>query len=168
MKISLVVARSRNYVIGRNNQLPWRLPADLQYFKKITLGKTIVMGRKTFESIGRPLPGRRNIVISRDKNKHVVGVELFNSIDAVLKALKNDEVMVIGGADLYQQFLPLANCIYQTIVDVELEGDAFFPVQDLNEWTLISENAHEKDERNEYGYTFCVYHRTNLQKHAHS
>ena len=98
MKISLIVAHSKNQVIGKNNQLPWHLPADLQYFKKITLGKSIVMGRKTFDSIGKALPGRRNIVISRDKNKHVDDVEFFYSIDAALTAVKNEkEIMIIGG-----------------------------------------------------------------------
>lgn len=165
MKISLIVAHSKNQVIGKNNQLPWHLPADLQYFKKITLGKSIVMGRKTFDSIGKALPGRRNIVISRDKNKHVDDVEFFYSIDAALTAVKNEkEIMIIGGETVYQQFLPHADCIYATVVDVVLAGDAFFPALNENEWTLVSEESHTPDEKNRCGYTFCVYKRKRFSK----
>lgn len=157
MKISLIVAKSKNNVIGKNNQLPWHLPADLKHFKQITMGKPIIMGRKTFDSIGKPLPGRRNMIISRDKQLFVEGCEVFNSIDDALSAVKNEpEVMIIGGANLYAQTMSRAKCIYLTLIDAEIEGDTFFP--ELNqEWKLVSEEKFSADEKNLYPYCFQCY-----------
>ncbi len=157
MKISLIVAKSKNNVIGKNNQLPWHLPADLKHFKTITMGKPIVMGRKTFDSIGKPLPGRRNIIISRDKNFYAHGCDVFHSIDDALYAVKNEkEVMIIGGENLFLQLLDRAQCIYMTIIDAEFEGDAFFPELN-NAWKLISEEKFLLDEKNVYAYRFLIY-----------
>lgn len=157
MKISLVVAKSKNNVIGKNNQLPWHLPADLKHFKNITMGKPIVMGRKTAESIGKPLPGRRNIIISHNKNFFATGCDIFHSIDDALKALKSEkEVMIIGGANLYAQMIEKADCIYMTVIDAEFEGDTFFPELN-NKWKLISEEKFLGDEKNKYAYWFQVW-----------
>jgi len=158
MKISFVVAKSRNNVIGKNNQLPWQLPADLAHFKKITIGKPIIMGRKTFDSIGKPLPGRRNIIISRDKNLRVEGCDVFHSIDDALNAVKTEvEVMIIGGENLFAQTLARANCIYLTVIDADFEGDTFFPELNHNEWKLIAEEKYLPDEKNVYAYQFQLY-----------
>lgn len=157
MKISLVVAKSRNNVIGKNNQLPWHLPADLKHFKNVTMGKPIVMGRKTFDSIGKPLPGRRNIIISRDKNLHVDGCDVFHSIDDALHALKNEvEIMIIGGENLFLQVLDRAHHIYLTVIDANFEGDTFFPALN-HHWKLIEEECHSPDERNVYEYRFQLW-----------
>ena len=155
MKISLIVAKSRNNVIGNNNQLPWHLPADLKHFKTITMGKPIIMGRKTFDSIGKPLPGRRNIIISRQQNLHIDGCEIFHSIDDALSAVKTEkEVMIIGGANLFLQVLPIAERIYLTVIAADFEGDAFFPGLDYAQWQLISEEKWLPDEKNKYPYCF--------------
>lgn len=161
MKISLIVAKSKNNVIGNNNQLPWRLPADLAHFKKMTIGKPIIMGRKTFESIGRPLPGRRNIVVSRDKQLMIAGCEVFHSIDDALNAVKTEqEVIIIGGANLYGQVLNRAHCIYMTVIDAAFEGDAFFPELNQDHWKLVSEKKYTADEKNKYSYVFLVFERS--------
>lgn len=158
MILSIVVAKSKNNVIGKGNQLPWHLPADLKHFKSVTMGKPIVMGRKTFESIGRPLPGRRNVVISRDKNYSALGCDVFHSIDAALAELKNEkEVMIIGGANLYQQLLPLVTRIYLTEIDLEIEGDAFFPELDLSRWHALSRENYTKDEKNSCSFSFQLW-----------
>ena len=143
--IALVVAAARNGVIGRDNQLPWRLPGDLRHFKAVTMGKPVVMGRKTFDSIGRPLPGRLNIVVSRDVHYVVPnGVELVRSVDAALQradaaaqASGAAEIAVIGGADIYRQTLPLAAAVYLTRVELEVDGDAFFPALDAQQWQCV-------------------------------
>lgn len=157
MKISLIVAKSKNSVIGKNNQLPWHLPADLKHFKQITLGKPIIMGRKTFDSIGKPLPGRRNIIISRDKKLLIEGCDVFHSIDDALNAVKHEsEVMIIGGANLYAQTIARATYIYVTLIDAEMEGDTFFP--ELNQqWKLVSDEKFPADEKNTYPYCFQIY-----------
>lgn len=160
MKISLIVAKSKNNVIGKNNQLPWHLPADLKHFKEITMGKPIIMGRKTFESIGRPLPGRRNIVISRDKALSIPGCDIFHSIDDVFEAVKTEkEIMIIGGADLFSQCLSRADCIYLTVIDAEFDGDTFFVDLSAHEWKLISEEKFSADEKDKYAYSFLKYER---------
>ena len=154
--ISLVVAVSDNGVIGVNNQLPWRLPGDLQRFKAITMGKPIVMGRKTFDSIGKPLPGRRNIVISRRVNLAIEGCIVVNSLQGAVDAVdRAEEIMVIGGADIYRQALPLAQRIYLTRVHAHIEGDASFP-QLGPEWREISCEDRASDERHAYTYSFLV------------
>ena len=157
MKISIIVAQSRNGVIGKNNQLPWHLPADLKHFKAVTMGKPIVMGRKTFESIGRPLPGRKNIVISRQRNFQAPGCAVFHSIDEALASLvQESEIMVIGGANIYEQFIDKADRIYRTVVDVSVEGDVYFPELPSNEWVLESEESFLADEKNQLNYAFQV------------
>jgi dihydrofolate reductase len=142
MKISLIVAVSRNGAIGLNNQLPWYLPEDLKYFKSVTMGKPLIMGRKTFDSIGRPLPGRANIVLTRDPQWTSDGVEVVQSVEQALlageiacEAADVDEIMVIGGEQIYRMTLDLADRIYLTQVDTDVEGDAFFPDIDLNNWS---------------------------------
>ncbi len=155
MIIALMVAMGKNHVIGKDNQLPWHLPADLAHFKAITMGKPIVMGRKTFESIGKPLPGRRNVVISRQNNRTIPGCEVFQSIDEALRALsEHDEVMIIGGANIFEQTLSLANKLYVTVIEAEFDGDAFFPTWDEKQWKIISDVSHEPDAKNSYAYRF--------------
>lgn len=145
--MALIVAAARNHVIGCNNQLPWHLPQDLQHFKSITMGKPIIMGRKTFESIGRPLPGRTNIVITRQAAWAAPGVQVAHSLASALTLVQglqpadeqqNDEVMVIGGAEIYGHALPLATKVYLTRIAADIEGDAFFPELSAAEWQMIS------------------------------
>ncbi len=155
MKISLIVAASKNYVIGKNNQMPWHLPADLKHFKALTTGKPIIMGRKTFDSIGKPLLNRRNMIITHQQNLLIDDCDVFNSIDDALNAVKNEpEVMIIGGANLYVQLLPRAHCIYLTVIDADFDGDAFFPKLNHATWKLIAEEKHLPDEKNVYAYKF--------------
>ena len=135
--VALVVAVADNGVIGRDNDLPWRLPADLKHFKRITMGKPIVMGRRTFESIGRALPGRRNIVLTRDADWCADGVDVFDDLDAALADCAGEgaiETMVIGGAEVYRAALPLAARLYLTQVHAEIDGDTFFPTLDTRDW----------------------------------
>lgn len=155
MKISLIVAMADNRVIGNNNGLPWHLPADLQHFKAITMGKPIVMGRKTRESIGRPLPGRTNIVVTRDRSYQAEGCVVVHSIDEAFAAAADaEEIMIIGGAEFYRQVLPRTGTIYLTQVHGSFEGDAFFPLLDAAEWEEIAREDHEPDERNPHAYSF--------------
>jgi dihydrofolate reductase len=155
--ISFVVAMARNRVIGRDNGLPWRLPADLRHFKTITLGKPVVMGRKTFDSIGRPLPGRTNIVVTRDPAYTAEGCVVVHSIEAALAAAGDvEEVMVIGGADFYRQLLPRAGRIYLTLIDADVEGDTWFPELDETRWRERTREDHAPDEENPHGYSFIL------------
>ncbi len=155
MKISIVVAMAVNRVIGHENRLPWHLPADLKYFKQITMGKPILMGRKTFESIGRPLPGRTNIVITRNESYTAEGCVVVHSIEAALKAAADsEEVMVIGGAEFYRQVWPYAGTLYITRVTGEFEGDTFFPELDDAEWHEVERSEFEVDEKNPHAYSF--------------
>lgn len=164
MRLALIVAQGRNRVIGNDNKLPWYLPEDLRYFKQVTLGKPIIMGRKTFESIGRPLPGRMNIVITRDVNWFANGITIVNSLDAAIEmgaaqALIDgcDEAVVIGGAQIYQQALPRIDRLYLTQVDAEPEGDAYFPELDGAQWNEIGrESFPAGDQPNRYPYDFIV------------
>ncbi len=154
-RISIIVARARNGVIGRRNRLPWRLPADLQRFKAVTMGKPMVMGRRTWESLPGLLPGRRHIVVSRDPAYGAEGAEVASSLaGAVALAGAVEEVMVIGGAQLYRQALPLAERIYLTEVDAEVEGDTWFPSFDESEWEERRREEFPADERNEFPYAF--------------
>lgn len=157
MRISLIVALARNRVIGRDNQLPWRLSADLQHFKRLTMGKPIVMGRKTCESIGRPLPGRTNIVVTRDSSFSAAGCRVVHSIDAALVAAGGaDEVMIMGGENLYSQLLPRADRLYLTEVQADVSGDAWFPEFDQTQWQELERESHRADEKNEFDYDFVV------------
>lgn len=160
MHISLIVARTKNGVIGYQNKIPWHLPADLKHFKAITMGKPIIMGRKTFDSIGRALPGRRNIVISHQKDMQLLNCEVYSSADAALKQLRSEkEVIIIGGAQLFEQTLSLADRVYLTQIDVELLGDTFFPALNSTEWKLVSEESFLPDEKNRYAYCFQIWER---------
>lgn len=152
----------QNRLIGKDNGLPWRLPADLQFFKKVTMAKPIIMGRKTFESIGRPLPGRRNIIITRDVSYHAEGCEVVFSPEQAIDSIRdNDEVMVIGGANIYQQLLPEADRLYLTRVDGKFEGDAWFPEVNFKQWKLLEKEDHKADENNDCDYSFEIYQRIN-------
>ncbi|OIR06256.1 dihydrofolate reductase type 3 [mine drainage metagenome] len=147
--ISLIVAAARNGVIGRNNQLPWHLPGDLKYFKGVTLGKPVVMGRKTFQSIGRPLPGRTNVVITRDTGWRAEGVLVAHDVETALALAAGlaagGEVMVIGGAEIFRAALPLATRLYLTEVQADIDGDAFFPHPDPAEWRELSRRQQDGD-----------------------
>lgn len=159
----IVVAVAENNVIGDNNQLIWHLPADLQFFKKITMGKPIVMGRKTFDSIGRALPGRRNIVITRDKNFFKSGIETFHSVEQVVDTLGDQqEVMIIGGSEIYRQFLPFVSRLFLTRVHERFSGDTFFPELNSAEWKLVSSESHSKDEKNLHDFSFECYDRITI------
>lgn len=158
MSISIIVAMSKNRVIGVNNQLPWHLSADLKRFKAITMGKPIIMGRKTHESIGKALPGRMNIILSSDKNYSADDCVVFDKLDAAINFAEQqqDEVMIIGGANLYQQVLERANKIYLTIIDEEFDGDAFFPELNPELWQRTTHEAHQADDKNAHPYSFNV------------
>ncbi len=159
MKISLIVAVSRNGVIGLNNQLPWHLPEDLKYFKSVTMGKPLIMGRKTFESIGRPLPGRTNIVITRDSSWSAEGVEVARTLQQAMTLGRLacaradvDEIMVIGGEQIYRLTLPGADRLYFTEVQADVEGDAFFPAIDPDQWQQVSEQLPEQTDTHPYRF----------------
>lgn len=160
METAFVVAMDENGLIGRDNDLPWRLPADLQYFRSVTMGKPIIMGRHTHESIGRPLPGRQNIVITSLADYQAEGCEVVHSVDEALRiANTTDEVMVIGGASLYKQMFDQVDRLYLTRVHATLEGDTWFPDWDKSQWQQISCESHPADEKNQYAYSFEVYER---------
>jgi dihydrofolate reductase len=157
MSLSIVVAMDENRLIGKDNKLPWHLPADLAYFKKITMGKSIVMGRKTYDSIGRPLPNRRNIVISRNSKTLITGCEVLSSIDEVLLITKDeDEVMIIGGASLCEQLLPQVSRLYITKIEGKFDGDVYFPEYDEAEWRQVSCESHLPDDSNQHAHHFLV------------
>ena len=159
-RISLIAALDRNGVIGDGGNIPWRLPADLKYFKRVTMGKPLVMGRKTYESIGRPLPGRQNIVLTRRRDFEAPGCTVVHSMEEALAAAGDaEEVMVAGGGTVYRQFLPRADRLYLTFVDTEAEGDTTFPSIDATDWHLIFEEAHAADEENPIPYRFTVFER---------
>ncbi|MCO1333384.1 dihydrofolate reductase [Microbulbifer sp. OS29] len=165
ISIALIAAVARNGAIGKDNELPWRISGDLQFFKRTTLAKPVVMGRKTFESIGRPLPGRLNIVITRNPGWSAGGVEVVQSLDAALRLAQKraadsgaSEIMVIGGAQIYRQALPLAARLYVTEVDTEVEGDAFFPNID-DSWVESVRECYPASDRNEYNYSLVQYDR---------
>jgi dihydrofolate reductase len=159
--ISLIVAVSTNNAIGIRGDLPWRLSDDLKRFKAVTMGKPIIMGRKTWDSIGRPLPGRQNIVITRQPEFSAEGCDVVASVaEAVALAGDVDEVMVIGGSQIYELALPWAERIYLTRVHAQVDGDAFFPEVDESQWRLISEERQVADERNDFDYSFRIYDRT--------
>ena len=159
MIISLIAAMGRNRVIGKDNSLPWKLPEDMKRFRELTKGKPVIMGRKTFESIGKPLPNRTNIVITRDKNYSAEGCIVVHSAEDALKAAKNaDEAMIIGGEQIFREFLPRANRIYLTIIDKDFEGDAFFPDFKEDDWEKIKQ---EKYDNGQLKFTFADLQRRN-------
>ena len=160
MTISLVVAASINNVIGRDGGLPWHLPDDLRHFKRLTTGKPIVMGRRTFESIGRPLPDRRNIVMTRDPDYTAPGCDVATSVSDVLDLVGGaDEVMIIGGGQVYRDFLARADRIYLTRVQAQLEGDTYFPEIDEAAWELVSSERHAAGEEHGYAFDLMVFER---------
>lgn len=153
--IKLIVATSRNNVIGDSNKLIWNLPADLKRFKEITTGHPIVMGRKTYQSIGRPLPNRRNIIITRDSNYEIDGCEVVNSIEEAL-LLTNNDCFIIGGGEIYKQTLHIADEIYMTVVDEEFDGDTVFP-ELTPSWYVSKKEDFLADEKNPHNYSFIFY-----------
>lgn len=155
-KISLIAAMAKDRVIGKDNDMPWHLPADLQHFKRVTLGKPVIMGRRTFESIGRPLPGRKNIVISRNTLWSHEGVEVVSSPELALELVSDvDEVMIIGGGNIYQQFLPKADNLYLTFIDLTVDGDTRFPDwTKAGTWQQVTSESHAADEKNAFSYEF--------------
>jgi len=159
-RLSLIVAMSLNRVIGREGDLPWRLSADLKQFRKLTTGHAILMGRKTYDSIGRPLPQRRSIVITRNEQYRPAGVETAGSLEEAIQLVGNDdEVFIIGGGAVYEQALPLADRLYVTLVEAEVEGDTFFPPTDHAQWRIVSDEAHPADDKNDWSYRFQIYER---------
>lgn len=166
MLISIIVGLGHDQVIGKDNDMPWHLSADLRYFAKTTKGHPIIMGRKCYESIGRPLPKRHNIIITRNKTFQAQGCVVVHSLEEALKEATSyyqnnptdtPEVFVIGGGEIYSQALPTADRLYITYIEVQVEGgDVFFPAFDQDQWITIKEEAHQKDEKNPYNYTFAV------------
>jgi dihydrofolate reductase len=164
MRISIIAAVAENGVIGRTGKLPWHLSDDLRRFKRLTMGRTIVIGRRTWESIGRPLPGRRMIVVSRQAQYRVdaENVEVAASLDDALRvaeAVGEDEVFIVGGAELYRESLARADRLHLTRVHASVEGDTVFPPIEWRAWRFVESETHEADERNDYGYSFEVYER---------
>lgn len=160
--ISLLVAMDRNHVIGFENGMPWHLPKDLRFFKEVTTGSTIIMGRKTFESIGRVLPNRNNVVLTRRQTEFPEGIEVISELSAVQKRNEqhpDEEFFVIGGGAIFEQILPYADRMYITWIDETFNGDTFFPHFSEDEWTLTSKEKGEKDEKNPYDYYFLQYDR---------
>jgi dihydrofolate reductase len=160
MIITLIVAVADSGVIGRDNGLPWHLPEDLKRFKRLTLGKPIIMGRRTYDSIGKPLPGRENIVVTRDPNYRPPGVSVVHDPEAALGAAgAADEVMVIGGAELFRVFLPRARRIHLTRVHGDIAGDVMWPALDSRDWQVVEREGHDSDERHAFAMTFEVWER---------
>ena len=161
MKISMIVAASTNGVIGMDGGLPWHLPEDLRRFRELTMGKPIIMGRTTHESIGRVLPGRTNIVLTSNPNYNAPGCEVAIRLDQALAfAGEADEVMIIGGACVYQSFLPMAERIYLTRVRANIDGDAYFPELDPDEWTVRSKQEFPVTDDRDYGFSFQILERS--------
>ena len=157
MLISLIVAMDQNRVIGLEGNLPWHLPADLQAFKNITMGKPVIMGRKTYESIGRPLPGRENIILTGNRFYQAPGCIVVHSIEESLKAAKDfEEIMVIGGSTVYRSFLPLTGRIYMTLIDAVFDGDVYFPELDLTDWQEVSRKTFTKNDGQPFTYHFIL------------
>lgn len=154
MKISAIVATDLNNAIGKDNKLLWNLPNDLKFFKNTTMGKPVIMGRKTYDSMGRPLPGRRNIVITRDTNYKLEGVDVYHSIDEALKGCTEEEVFIIGGAQIFEQSLHRIDVLYRTLVKSTFDADTFFPEINPTEFKKVWEECHAPDEKNKYDYCF--------------
>lgn len=163
MDVSMIAAMANNRVIGADNAMPWHLPADLKHFKATTMGKPVIMGRKTYESIGRALPGRLNIVISTNPDYQLEDATVVSTPDAALvlaKAQQVQDIMIIGGGKIYELFLPLATKLHLTFIDLDVRGDTQFPDYDaMGEWTLVSEQAHLPNDKNPYHYRFCTFKR---------
>lgn len=158
--LSLIWAMDRNRVIGKDNKLPWRLPAEMAYFREVTMGHTVVMGRRTFESIGKPLKGRRNVILTRNRSYRQPDCEVAHDVEEVLARFGGETLFIIGGAQVYRAFLPYAEKLYVTVIDHAFDGDETFPEFDLSEWTLISERPGPTDVDNPYPFTFQVFERS--------
>jgi len=157
MVVSIIAAMDRNHLIGNNNQLPWHLPADFVHFKTVTMGKPIVMGRKTFESIGKPLPGRKNIVLTKNTDTRFEGADCVSSFQAALQLVQDaDEVMIIGGSAVYELLLPQVNRMYLTFVEAEFKGDAWFPHFDESQWMETESSLFIADDKNCYDCRFVT------------
>lgn len=161
MAISLILAMSKEHAIGVDNKMLWHLPKELAHFKRTTLDKTVVMGRKTFESIGsKPLPKRHNVILTRQQDLIVEGCDIVHSVEEVLKKYGQDDIMIAGGAEIYKLFMPIADQLIITKVDVNIaNADAFFPEINENEFQLVSSEFVEKDDKNSYDFTICYYNR---------
>ena len=163
MIISIIVAIGNNRVIGNKNRLPWNLSADMEHFKKLTMGKPVIMGSLTYESIGKPLPGRENIVLTKDPDYKIAGCKIAHSLDEAILLAENSplgekskEIMICGGASVYKQYLPRADRMYLTIIEGHFEGDAFFPEFNVEEWEEKERISHKADENNPYKYSFLT------------
>lgn len=155
--LSLIVATDTKNGIGKNNQLLWHLPEDLKFFKRTTSGHTVIMGRKTFESIGKPLPNRRNIVISRQENLKIEGVEVYQNLDDAVSACETEnEAFIIGGGEIYQQALPITQKIFLTKVQHQFNADTFFPKIEAGDWEVLSTEDHQPDEKHQFPYSFII------------
>ncbi len=159
MTISIIVAFSEGNIIGKNNKMPWKLSGDLKHFKEITTGHTVVMGRKTFESIGKPLPNRKNIVLTSIPESIIDCITADSLKDAIAISGEEKELFIIGGESVYKQTLPFADKLYITEIHADLDGDAKFPEIDYSEWKEMSREEHKADEKNQYDYTFINYER---------
>jgi dihydrofolate reductase len=157
--ISLIFAMGRNNALGYKNKMPWYLPADFAYFKKVTMGQPVIMGRKTFESIGKPLPGRTNIVITRSTSFSHDGCIVVNSVNKAKELVKDKDSFIIGGAEIYKAFLPMADKLYITEIDNDFKADTYFTDIDYSKWRLVSSEPGTKDEKNPFDYKFLVYER---------
>jgi dihydrofolate reductase len=160
MVVSTIVATAKNNVIGKDNDIPWYLPADLKYFKKTTLNHHIIMGRNCYESIGKPLPKRTNMVLTRNPFYIVSNCYVLHSLEEALQIAEEngeEEAFIIGGAQIYELGMKYSNKLYLTEVDLEVEGDIIFPKLNMDEWELLSEEAHQADEKNEHNYTFKIF-----------
>jgi dihydrofolate reductase len=164
MRVAMIWAMAENRVIGRDNKLPWHLPNDLKYFKRLTTGKPVVMGRKTYESIGRPLPNRVNIVVTRDESFKADGVKIVHSLQAAMDLAEAeslvsgaDEVIIMGGAEIYKQGLEFADRLYITFVHAEVPGDAFFPEFELSQYQEVGRDDFYADGPNPFDYSFCIF-----------
>ena len=155
-RIAIVAAVARNRVIGRGNALPWRLPDDLRHFKRLTLGRPIVMGRRTWESLPGVLPQRRHVVVTRDPAYSAPGADVVHSLEDAVAAVGGEEVLVVGGAELYALALPLAQRLYLTLVEADIEGDALFPMLDPAQWREVAREPHPADDRHAYPFSFVT------------
>jgi dihydrofolate reductase len=157
--IALILAMDCNRVIGKDGRIPWHLPADQAYFKQLTLGHPVIMGRQTFESIGKPLPERENIIISANKDYQPEGCTVLHSINEARRFCDAKDVFVIGGSQIYREFLPIADRLYITLIDEVFTGDSYFPEIDENQWRLVSKINGERNKKNPYDYYFLIYER---------
>ncbi|MFD0697321.1 dihydrofolate reductase [Paenibacillus sp. GCM10027628] len=159
MSISFIFAMDRNRAIGVNNKLPWHLPADLKFFKSVTMGHPILMGRKTYDSIGKPLPGRRNVILTQNSQFQAEGCEVVHSVEEAVQAFRDEELFVIGGAEIFRLMAEVVDRMYITYIDHEFEADTYFGEMDMSEWTLVSSEQGERNEKNPYAYYFRIYDR---------